>query len=130
VKRKVPPQGSKTVQGYELQLGTNCVGTFLFTKLLTPLLLKTAREQPAGDVRVVWVASSAAARFSPQGGVDLENLSYGSDQSAFHKYGVSKAGNILHGAEFARRYGKEGVVSVVSFWLRDWPRGSLHWRRP
>jgi retinol dehydrogenase-12 len=34
----VPPQGSTTKQGYELQLGTNCVDPFLFTKLLTPLL--------------------------------------------------------------------------------------------
>jgi retinol dehydrogenase 12 len=48
-----PPQGSKTKQGYELQLGTNNVAPFLFTKLLTPILIKTAKASSPGDVRVV-----------------------------------------------------------------------------
>lgn len=110
----VPPAGTKTKQGYELQLGTNNVAPFLFTKLLTPILLKTAKEQSdAGRVRVVWVSSSAAAAFSPTGGVDMENLDYKTDKSAWFKYGVSKAGNVLHAKEFARRYGGEGIISVV-----------------
>jgi len=49
----VPPQESKTKQDYELQLGTNNVTLFLFTKLLTSLLLKTAKVEPPGTVRVV-----------------------------------------------------------------------------
>lgn len=114
-----PPQGSKTAQGYELQLGVNNVGTFLFTKLLTPTLVRTARAagteagaNPAG-VRVVWVSSSAAeSPMVPVGGLDLANLDYHEDKSAFHKYAVSKAGNYLHGAEFARRYREDGVVSI------------------
>lgn len=32
----------KTVQGYELALVVNCIGTFLFTRLLTPVLVPTA----------------------------------------------------------------------------------------
>jgi retinol dehydrogenase-12 len=51
----IPPQGSKTKQGYELQLGTNCIAPFLFTKLLTPLLISTAKSSPRGSVRVIWV---------------------------------------------------------------------------
>ena len=43
----VPPAGSKTAQGYELQLGTNNVAPFLFTKLLTPLLVETAKQFPS-----------------------------------------------------------------------------------
>src|ERR1700760_3566899 len=39
----IPPQGSLTKQGYELQLGTNCVGPFLFTRCLEPLLVSTAK---------------------------------------------------------------------------------------
>jgi NAD(P)-dependent dehydrogenase (short-subunit alcohol dehydrogenase family) len=50
----VPPQGSKTKQGYELQLGTNNVAPFLLTKLLTPVLIKTAKTAPANSVRVIW----------------------------------------------------------------------------
>jgi retinol dehydrogenase-12 len=109
----VPPQGSKTKQGYELQLGTNNVAPFLFTKLLTPILTKTAKEAPPGSVRVVWVSSSAAEAFSPKGGVDMENLDYKKDKAAWHKYGVSKAGNVLHAKEYARRFGGEGILSLV-----------------
>ncbi|KIX97798.1 uncharacterized protein Z520_06576 [Fonsecaea multimorphosa CBS 102226] len=108
----VPPQGSKTKQGYEKQLGTNDLAPFLFTKLLTPVLQETAKVEPVGSVRVVWVASSAAANFSPRGGVVMDNLSYEKDQSAWHKYGVSKAGNIFHASEYARRYGRDNILSV------------------
>jgi retinol dehydrogenase 12 len=51
----IPPQGSKTKQGYELQLGTNNVAPFLFTKFLTPLLVETAKSATKGSVRVLWV---------------------------------------------------------------------------
>lgn len=109
-----PPQGSKTKQGYELQLGTNNLAPFLFTKLLTPILASTAKTSPSGSVRVVWVSSSMAELASPQGGVDFANLDYKIDKSASHKYGVSKAGNILHAKEYAKRYAVDGIVSVVS----------------
>jgi retinol dehydrogenase-12 len=110
----VPPQGSTTKQGYELQLGTNCVGPFLFTKLLTPVLQRTAtQEKEKGGVRVVWVSSSAAEVGSPAGGVDLGNLDYKVEMGRGPKYGVSKAGNWYHAVEFARRYREDGIVSVV-----------------
>ncbi|RMD44295.1 hypothetical protein DV735_g799, partial [Chaetothyriales sp. CBS 134920] len=109
-----PAQGSKTVQGYEQQLGTNNLGHFLFTKLLTPLLKETAKTEPAGSVRVVWVASSAAANFAPKGGVVMDNLDYKADRAALVKYGISKAGNILQAAEYARRVGAAGNIISVS----------------
>ncbi|PBP20992.1 short chain dehydrogenase reductase [Diplocarpon rosae] len=108
-----PPQGSKTKQGYELQRGTNNLAPFLFTKLLTPLLRSTAKTSPPNSVRVVWVSSSAAKNFSPKRGLDVANLDYHVDKGAWHKYGVSKAGNIYHSKEYARRYGKDGIISVV-----------------
>jgi retinol dehydrogenase-12 len=112
----VPPQGSTTKQGFELQLGTNCVGPFLFTKLLTPMLARTARESAvAGEVRVVWVSSLSAPLDAPKGGVDMANLGYKVDKSKGFKYAVSKAGNILHAVEFQRRYKDSGIVSVVCF---------------
>ncbi|EUC44908.1 hypothetical protein COCMIDRAFT_96972 [Bipolaris oryzae ATCC 44560] len=106
------PQGSKTKQGYEQQLGTNCVAPFLFTKLLTPLLVSTAKKEPAGSVRVVWVSSSVAHVAAPKGGLDMQNLDYKKDASPTAKYAVSKGGNILHSIEYRKRYGGEGVVSV------------------
>lgn len=108
----VPPQGSKSKQGYELQLGTNNLAPFLFTKLLTPVLAETAKSEPIGSVRVVWVASSAARNFAPRGGIVMSNLDYNKDQSAWHKYGVSKSGNIFQAAEYARRFEKDNILSV------------------
>lgn len=109
----VPPNGSKTAQGYELQLGVNNLGTFLFTKLLTPTLARTAKAEDPSSVRVVWVSSSAAESIQvPSGGVDLSNLDYHVDKSPFDKYCVSKAGNYLQGVEFARRHKEDGIVSV------------------
>ncbi|KAF1930347.1 NAD(P)-binding protein [Didymella exigua CBS 183.55] len=107
----VPPQGSKTKQGYELQLGTNCLGHYAFTKLLTPLLVQTAKVSEAGSVRVVWVSSSAVVS-APKGGVNMDNLDYRKDKLAVHKYGVSKAGNVLHALAFRNLHEKDGVLSV------------------
>lgn len=108
----MPPQGSKTKQGYELQLGTNNIAPFLFTKLLTPTLVHTAKTAPPSSVRVVWVSSSVAEVNSPIGGVEMDNLDYNREQSPQMKYGISKAGNALHAMEFAKRHRADGIVSV------------------
>ncbi|KAI1116093.1 hypothetical protein F5Y14DRAFT_408042 [Nemania sp. NC0429] len=111
---KPAPDNLKTAQGYELQLGVNNVGTFMFTKLLTPILAQTAKTESPGVVRVVWVSSSAAESPSaPKGGVRLDNLDYHEDQAWFPKYAISKAGNYLHGSEYARRYKADGILSVA-----------------
>jgi hypothetical protein len=43
----------------------------------------------------------------------MGNLDYKTDKTAWHKYAVSKAGNVLHSKEFAKRYGGDGLISVV-----------------
>lgn len=110
----VPPLGSKTKQGYDKQLGTNNVAPFLFTKLLHPILAKTAKIALADSVRVVWVSSSGTELYSPKGGIDLSNLDYKVEKDNWFRYGASKAGNVLHGSELAKRAGSEGIISVVS----------------
>jgi retinol dehydrogenase-12 len=110
----IPPPGSVTKQGYDLQLGTNCVAPFLFTKLLTPLLISTAKTSPPGSVRVIWVSSSAAHLLAPKGGVDMQTLDTQMNKSKETNYAVSKGGNVLHAVEYARRYKDAGIVSVVS----------------
>lgn len=107
----IPPQGSKTKQGYEEQLGINCVAPFLLTRLLTPLLVKTAQNAAPGSVRVIWVSSSAINR-SPPGGVNLNNMDYATDAGAWTKYGISKAGNYYYGTQFAKLYKNAGICSV------------------
>ncbi|KAL1989082.1 hypothetical protein VTN96DRAFT_5845 [Rasamsonia emersonii] len=82
-----PSQGvSKTAQGYELHLGVNNIGTFMFTKLLTPTLVTTAKSEPPNTVRVVWVSSSATEFFAHKSlGVLLDNLDYHIDKSPHYK---------------------------------------------
>lgn len=104
-----PPAGSKSAQGYELQLATNCLGPFLFTKMLLPVLTKTANEGGSeGNVRVLFTGSIVAEINAPKGGIDFEdiNLEKSGDQQL--KYGQSKVGNIYLAAEFARRNKKMG----------------------
>jgi len=110
----MPPAGSKTVQGIDQQLGVNTLGPFLFTKLLTPILVQTAKTAAPGSVRVMFVASSATYLFTPKGGVDVAKLESHHPYSPGEMYGVSKAGSALHALHFARLYSKDGVISTVS----------------
>jgi retinol dehydrogenase-12 len=119
----IPPADSVTAQGYELQLGTNCLGHFLLAKLLTPRLVETAKSAPKDSVRVVWLSSSAAELLTIGAGVNIDNLDYHQPVLYPFKYGTSKAGNYLQATEYARRYKEDGVVSVVSANLRRHPYG-------
>ncbi|KAI8630244.1 NAD(P)-binding protein [Xylariaceae sp. FL1651] len=105
-----PKYSSKTKQGYELELGVNCLGNFALTKFLTPTIISTAKTSPPGSVRVIWVSSSAAENFSPQN--YLESVEQVEKLGAVGKYFLSKLGNYLHGAEFATRHREDGVLSV------------------
>ncbi|KAJ5563916.1 hypothetical protein N7513_000158 [Penicillium frequentans] len=107
----MPPQGSKTKQGYELQLGTNNLGHFLFVKYLHDILKKTAVTAPKGSVRVIWVSSSAIL-MAPSPPIDFDNMDYHKDESAMKKYCRSKAGNVIHCAEYANRTAGDGVLSL------------------
>ena len=106
-----PPHGSKTAQGYELCLGTNNLGHFLFVKHLHDVLRKTAAVAPKDSVRVVWVSSSAA-EMAPQPAINFDNMDYKRNESDMNKYGRSKAGNVLHSCEFARRTAGEGILNL------------------
>ncbi|RYP19576.1 hypothetical protein DL765_003303 [Monosporascus sp. GIB2] len=105
-----PKKGSKTKQGYELQLGVDSIGTFAFTRLLTPTLVSTAKTSPPNSVRVIWVSSSAAEAVNPKGFV--ESLPHIENKGAFDQYCASKLGNYFHATEFAARHKADGVLSV------------------
>ncbi|KAH6988893.1 short-chain dehydrogenase/reductase [Ilyonectria sp. MPI-CAGE-AT-0026] len=105
-----PP--SLTRNGYEIQFGTNHVGHALLTKLLLPLLLKTAENDPNADARVVCL-SSASHRQAPVGGILFDKLKTKSEGiSEFSRYGQSKLANALFARELARRYPSLKVASV------------------
>lgn len=102
----LPPQGSKSVQGYELQLATNCLGPLLFTQLLLPAL------KSAPSARVVWTASQVVDMSAPKGGINLADLtSTPKDQAK--NYALSKTGNWFLASEFAREVSATGILSLV-----------------
>ncbi|XXH01635.1 hypothetical protein Hte_007995 [Hypoxylon texense] len=104
----------KSVQGYELQMGTNALGPFLFTRLLEPILLNTASHQSSpGDVRIVWVSSMLDVG-TPKGGIVWDSHR---DAPTVHpammaNYMQSKAGITFLGHEFASRLGDKGIIST------------------
>lgn len=110
----VPPAGSTTAQGFELQMGTNCLGPFLFTLCLLPVLKKTARTAAPGSVRVTWAGSLGVEVFAPKGGVEFDEKS-GAPKVLGSRldYGQSKVGNVLIASEFAKRFGGDGIITVV-----------------
>ena len=105
-----PQAGAKTKQGYVLEIGVNCLGTFAITKLLTPIIISTVKVSPPNSVRVIYVSSNASEGFSPNNFV--QSVSNAENLTATGKYFASKLGNFLHAAEFARRHKDDGVVSL------------------
>ena len=85
-----------TVDGFEMQLGTNHLGHFALTGLLLPALV----ERPGG--RVVTVSSSAHR----MGAMNFDDLMGEQSYSPWIAYGQSKLANLLFVAEFDRRLRK------------------------
>ncbi|PVI03020.1 putative steroid dehydrogenase [Periconia macrospinosa] len=110
-----PPVGSLSAQGHELQMATNCLGPYLLTQLLLPILVQTAKTTASAAVRVVWTSSLAGeivALGAPKDGIDVAKLSDPS-QSQQEKYAITKIGNwyLAHG--LASQVGEQGILSVT-----------------
>ena len=119
------PMGSTTKQGYEAHMGVNCLGPYLFTKLLTPLIVKTAQSAPQNSVRVVWTSSQIVESNGPPGGVSFEEQEPGKHPANKDRtYAASKAGNWFLASELDRRVRNEGVVSITqnpgNLWTKAW----------
>ncbi|KAG8705883.1 hypothetical protein FRC08_001395 [Ceratobasidium sp. 394] len=114
-----PPIEMKTSTGYDIQFGTNVLGHYLFTILLLPVLIHTARTSLRGHVRVVNFASSTHW-LAPKGGIDYSTLVPNDHESEARRvemgtgrlYAQSKWGNVGFAKELARRYEPQGIVST------------------
>ncbi|KAK3673341.1 short-chain alcohol dehydrogenase [Recurvomyces mirabilis] len=104
------PAGSTTPQTHELQLGTNCLGPFLFTQLLTPLLKSTADSSPPGSVRVSWAGSLGIdVQSHNPGGIEMNSTTHepvttdskGKPKDPMRNYGQSKVGNLFLASQYA-----------------------------
>lgn len=102
---------------------TNCVGPYLLTKLLEPILIKTAAlaATPPLGVRIVFVvalmqlfAPASAMSFDDDGSPKVlpgDNYMQGKPGD---NYMQTKVGGTWLAAEFANRLGSKGILSMVS----------------
>ncbi|KAF4625974.1 hypothetical protein G7Y89_g12189 [Cudoniella acicularis] len=108
------PLGSKDKQANDLELGTNCLGPYLLTLLLEPILASTSTQPdtPAGSVRVVWVVSVLQGQLQ-KGGMAFELDGTPKILTGFMaNYMQSKVGLAWITGLFADRLGGKGVLSV------------------
>lgn len=101
-----PPERRETMDGFELQLGTNHLGHFALTAHLLPLL------RNGRDARVVSV-SSVAAR---QGAIDFDDLNALKRYRPMQVYSQSKLACLMFAFELQRRSEAAGwgVTSVAA----------------
>ncbi|KAK6462545.1 short-chain alcohol dehydrogenase [Scheffersomyces coipomensis] len=109
-----PPLGSKTKQGYELQLGTNNIGPHLLQKFLDPLFIKTSKQNKPGESRIVYVSASAIFH-APKGGIHYADPNFKSTKAEpFEIYAQSKAVNILSAKYWTKAHPEATNVVTVS----------------
>ncbi|MBT3159278.1 SDR family oxidoreductase [Streptomyces sp. CHA1] len=95
----------RTVDGFEMQFGTNHLGHFALTAHLLPYL------GTDGPARVVTVSSLAHR----MGRIDFDNLNAERGYGSWPAYGRSKLANLLFTAELARRARAAGLdLTAVS----------------
>jgi retinol dehydrogenase-12 len=109
-----PPAGSKSVDGYDLELSTHCLGPYLLARLLQPVLQATAATPgtATGSVRVAWVASLLNIG-TPKGGVSFDKFGNPVQLKAMDNYMQSKAGMFFLSHELAKGESSSGVYQVV-----------------
>ncbi|KAF2095335.1 NAD(P)-binding protein [Rhizodiscina lignyota] len=106
-----PPAGIESVQGYDLQMA-HTLGQFILTKLLLPLIQKTATISNPGSVRVIWASSIAVDLESPKGGIEWDpETDAPKKMGRDYNYVQAKVGNVFLGMELARRFRDHGIVS-------------------
>ena len=92
----------RTLDGFEMQFGTNHLGHFALTGLLLPAILATPRA------RVVTVSSGAHTN----GIVDFDNLDGSKGYKPWRAYAQSKLANLLFAYELQRRLAAAGATAL------------------
>ena len=100
-----------TEDGYEIQFGSNYMGPALFTRLLLPILQRTA-ALPDSDVRVVNLSSELFKQAPPEGILLAKLKTDLSDISSFSRYGQSKLADYYHTRNLARQHSDILFVAI------------------
>jgi NAD(P)-dependent dehydrogenase (short-subunit alcohol dehydrogenase family) len=107
-----PPKRLETMDGFELQFGTNVLGHFAVTALLMPALQLAAAESPNNSPRVVTIASIAHKR----GRLNFDDLQSTRSYSPMKAYQQSKLADVMFAFELDRRLraANSSIVSVAA----------------
>lgn len=97
-----PPEG-RTVDGFEIQFGTNHLAHFLLFQFLRPTLHSSST--PEFNSRVTNVTSGAHRN----GPLNFENLNQTGNYNPRFGYAQSKTANILMANQIERLYGQQGL---------------------
>ena len=98
---------TRTVDGFELQFGTNHLGHFLFTNLLAPAILQAGAHP---GTRVINLSSAGHS----MGGVDFDDPNFEHrEYNPWASYGQSKTANILFSVGLDARWAARGVRSLA-----------------
>lgn len=102
----VKGSAARTIDGYETTFATNHLGPFLFTSLLTDLLMASA---PARVINTSSVAHTYAKE-----GIVFDDLNFEHRRYKFMEvYGHSKLANILHAHEINTRFESLGITAAA-----------------
>ena len=97
---------STTVDGHETTFATNYLGPFLFTDILTDLLIASSPSRV--------INTSSVAHTYAKEGMLLDDLGFENRRYKFMEvYGHSKLANILHARELNARYGHQGITAAA-----------------
>jgi NAD(P)-dependent dehydrogenase (short-subunit alcohol dehydrogenase family) len=101
-----------TEDGFELQWGTNYVGHALLTKLLLPVLEKTA-STPGADVRIIALSTYGHRTAPKPEGIRFDTLKTpAEDLGPYGRYGQSKLAVILWTRRMAKLYPQFTLASI------------------
>lgn len=109
----IPENDEKTVQGFDWQIGVNCIAPWLLQRFLDEKLINTASGDEKNCTRIIWVSSSAHM-YSPT----LTNFNFNEQEETLAKqskqniYGISKAINIMQGIIWSDKHKNAAVVSL------------------
>jgi NAD(P)-dependent dehydrogenase (short-subunit alcohol dehydrogenase family) len=109
-----PPTDWRSAQGHEMQIATNCLGPYLLTKLLMPILRTTAETDGVfpGSVRVVFTSSITTDTSAPKGGMNIATLDDPSTPQT-DMYTHSKTGNWFLANTFQAHLKSANVLCVA-----------------
>jgi NAD(P)-dependent dehydrogenase (short-subunit alcohol dehydrogenase family) len=109
------PERWETVDGFEMQFGTNHLGHFALTGLLLDIILYT------GDARIVNVSSVAHQR----GRINFDDLNAQQSYNPNSAYAQSKLANLLFTYELQRRLEKSGSSVIATAAHPGWTATNL-----